>query len=51
MSQGLAEEDSVAAFHLGEHPGGEGFFGGEPRQVEGVLLGGAVARHGDDEGQ
>ncbi len=51
MGQGLAEEDSVAAFHFCEDSRGEGFVGGEPGQVEGVLLGGAVAGDGDDEGQ
>ena len=50
VGQGLPEEDAVAAFHLGLDAGVEGLVRGQPGEVEGIVLRGAVAGHGDDEG-
>lgn len=49
MAEGLPEEDSVAAVHLGEDAVSEGFVGGEPGEVERILLRCAVTDDGHDE--
>ena len=51
MRQGLPQEDAVAAVHLLEHAGGQRLGRGQPGEVEGVLLGLAVAGDRDDEGE
>lgn len=49
MAEGLPEEDSVAAVHLGEDAVSEGFVRGEPGEVERILLRCAVTDDGHDE--
>lgn len=49
VAEGLPEEDSVAAVHLGEDAVSEGFVGGEPGEVERILLRCAVTDDGHDE--
>ena len=45
VGQGLPQQHPVAALHLGLHAGVERLVGGEPGEVERVVLRGAVAGH------
>lgn len=51
VGQCLAQQRAMAAGHPGQLTGLASLLRGEPREVEGVVLRGAVTAHRDDEAQ